>query len=48
MVTANRLSDGAVVYYTEAKGWSENFVDGAGVARQGQRGRRARRQRRTR
>ena len=29
MVTANRLSDGAVVYYTEAKGWSENFADGA-------------------
>ncbi|HEY3148144.1 MAG TPA: DUF2849 domain-containing protein [Dongiaceae bacterium] len=29
MVTANRLSDGAVVYFTEAKGWSENFDDGA-------------------
>jgi hypothetical protein len=29
MVTANRLSDGAVVYFTEAKGWSESFGDGA-------------------
>jgi hypothetical protein len=29
MVTANRLSDGAVVYFTAAKGWSKNFADGA-------------------
>jgi hypothetical protein len=29
MVTANRLSDGAVVYFTASKGWSENFTDGA-------------------
>jgi hypothetical protein len=29
MVTANRLSDGAVVYFTPAKGWSENLGDGA-------------------
>lgn len=29
MVTANRLSDGAVVYFTSGKGWSESFADGA-------------------
>ena len=29
MITANRLADGAVVYFTAAKGWSENFGDGA-------------------
>ena len=29
MVTANRLSDGAVVYFTAGKDWSENFADGA-------------------
>jgi hypothetical protein len=29
MVTANRLSDGAVVYFTAGKSWSENFSDGA-------------------
>ena len=29
MVTANRLSDGLVVYFTDRKGWSENFTDGA-------------------
>lgn len=29
MVTANRLLDGAVVYLTEAKDWSEQFIDGA-------------------
>jgi len=29
MVTASRLSDGAVVYFTTARDWSENFADGA-------------------
>ena len=29
MVTANRLSDGAVVYFTAGESWSENFADGA-------------------
>ncbi len=29
MVTANRLIDGATVYLTAAKGWSERFTDGA-------------------
>lgn len=29
MITANRLSDGAVVYFTASKGWSKNFADGA-------------------
>jgi len=29
MITANRLSDGTVVYFTADKGWSENFADGA-------------------
>lgn len=29
MVTANRLSDGAVVYLTASNGWSEQFADGA-------------------
>jgi hypothetical protein len=29
MITANRLSDGAVVYFTAGKGWSETFVEGA-------------------
>jgi hypothetical protein len=29
MVTANRLSDGAVVYLTAGNGWSEQFADGA-------------------
>ena len=29
MITANRLSDGAVVYFTAGKGWSVSFTDGA-------------------
>jgi hypothetical protein len=29
MITANRLSDGAVVYFTAGKGWSETFAEGA-------------------
>ena len=29
IITANRLSDGAVVYYTAGKDWSLNFFDGA-------------------
>ena len=29
MITANRLADGAVVYFTTAKDWSEKFGDGA-------------------
>ncbi len=29
MITANRLADGAVVYFTGGAGWSENFADGA-------------------
>ena len=29
MITANRLSDGAVVYFTASNGWSETFVEGA-------------------
>ena len=29
MITANRLADGTVVYFTADKGWSERFVDGA-------------------
>ena len=28
MVTANRLTDGVVVYLTADRGWSEKFVDG--------------------
>ena len=29
VITANRLSDGAVVYFTSGKGWSVSFADGA-------------------
>lgn len=29
VITANRLSDGAVVYFTSDKGWSVSFADGA-------------------
>lgn len=29
MITANRLSDGTVVYFTADQGWSESFADGA-------------------
>src|SRR5262245_10053097 len=29
MITANRLSDGAVVYFTVGRGWSVSFADGA-------------------
>lgn len=29
MITANRLRDGTVVYFTAAKGWSETFAEGA-------------------
>ncbi|WP_119300958.1 DUF2849 domain-containing protein [Dongia deserti] len=29
MITANRLLDGAVVYFTAGKSWSPNFTDGA-------------------
>ena len=29
IITANRLKDGAVVYFTAGKSWSENFADGA-------------------
>ena len=29
IITANRLSDGAVVYFTAGKGWSVSFADGA-------------------
>jgi hypothetical protein len=29
MITANRLVDGAVVYFTIGKSWSESFADGA-------------------
>jgi hypothetical protein len=29
MITANRLTDGVVVYMTADSGWSENFTDGA-------------------
>ena len=29
VITANRLKDGAVVYFTTAKNWSESFTDGA-------------------
>lgn len=29
MVTANRLADGAVVYFTSGKGWTEKFAEGA-------------------
>ena len=29
VITANRLKDGAVVYYTVAKDWSERFAAGA-------------------
>ena len=29
MITANRLSDGAVVYFTAGKGWSVSLTDGA-------------------
>jgi hypothetical protein len=29
MITANRLLDGAVVYFTAGKGWSEAFAEGA-------------------
>ncbi len=29
MITANRLSDGMVVYFTAGKGWSETFAQGA-------------------
>jgi hypothetical protein len=29
IITANRLSDGAVVYFTSGKNWSMNFADGA-------------------
>ena len=28
MITANRLSDGMVVYFTAGKGWSETFAQG--------------------
>ena len=29
MITANRLRDGAVVYFTAGKAWSETFAEGA-------------------
>jgi hypothetical protein len=29
IITANRLSDGAVVYFTAGKSWSVSFADGA-------------------
>ena len=29
IITANRLADGAVVYFTTAKNWSVSFTDGA-------------------
>ena len=29
MITANRLRDGTVVYFTAGKGWSEMFAEGA-------------------
>jgi len=32
LVTANRLTDGAVVYFDAAGGWSLNFADAATVA----------------